>query len=238
MARSRAPRIPGIIIKAIALLLVFSVNGILIWRMCSSQDPASMRILTVNAATHKAYTEKGEALCLCYQEQASITRTERNYGYFSITQCVFIPEAEQVQIVLRYNNSTLTHLKEDYGLPEIPDRSLDLFDVTLLRTTDPDPQNPEDNYNADALIKTRFFPTVEDTKSDTSALYNYRRYVFDGVSVEDLTLGVFVDIYYVGDVRYEERAYGTLCLYDHEMEWQPYTLTKEDLRALAEYPHP
>ena len=231
MARTRAPRLPGLIAKALLTLLILSINAVLIWRMCSSGDPAAIRTLSVNDHTRAAYATYGEDLTLRYQNQASITRGETSYGYFSVTQCVFLPEANQVQIVLRYNNSTLTHLKEDYSLDSLPDRSEDLFDVTLVRTDDKTPEDPSDNLKEEALAKTRYFPSPE-VRSEETTLYNYRRLVFDGVTLEDLTLGVFVDIYYKGDVNYGEKAYGTLCIYDSTMPWIEYSLTRADIDAL------
>lgn len=233
MARTRAPRLPGLILKGLLTLLILAVNGVLLWRMCSSGDPAAIRTLSVNDKTLAAYEQYGDGLILRYQEQASITKSEQSYGYFSVTQCIFLPQANQVQIVVRYNNSTLSHLKEDYSLAELPDRTLDHFDVTLVRTTDLTPEDTSDNLKEEALAKTRYFPN-EEVRTDSTTLYNYRRYVFDNVTIEDLTLGVFVDIYYNGDINYEDRAYGTLCLYDSEMKWLDYKLTNADREALAD----
>lgn len=232
MARTRAPRLPGLIVKALVVLLVFSVNATLLFRMCTSGDPAAIRTLSVNEHTREAYAIYKDELILRYQNQASITISEQSYGYFSVTQCVFIPQANQVQIVVRYNNSTLSHLKEDYSLAELPDRNEDHFDVTLVRTTDKTPHDASDNLLPDAIEKNRYFPSS--VRSEQTSLYNYRRYVFDGVTLEDLTLGVFVDVYYNNDIDYEKRSYGTLCLYDREMPWIDYSLTRADRAALEQ----
>ena len=116
----RTARIIGTVIKVTAVLLIFSVCGVLIWRMCSSGDPESMSVLTPNKTLCEAYRENGEELTLRYQYQSTITQGESNAGYFSVTQYVFIPEANQVQLVFRYNNSTIQYLARDYGLSEIP----------------------------------------------------------------------------------------------------------------------
>lgn len=179
-----------------------------------------------------AYAQYGDELQLLYQDQASITRAENNYGYFSVTQCVFIPEAGQVQIVVRYNNSTIRHLKEDYALEEMPSREDTLFDVTLVKTTDLTPDDPDDNLDPAKLSRERYSPS-EGTVRATTALYTYCRYVFEGVCVDDLTVGVFADIYYVEDIDYDREAYGTLCLYDNLSEWLEYDLTKADRESLA-----
>lgn len=240
MPNSRIPRIIGRIVKAMAVLLVFSVCGVLLWRVFSSGDPATMSVLTVNEHTYAAYEEHGEELILQYQNQDTITRGEKNAGYFSVTQYVFIPQANQVQLVFRYNNSTIKNLARDYGLSEIPSKDETLFDVTIVTTKDLTPDNREDNYSEDGstpdtLELKRYYPTAVCTTRDTTSLYTYYRYVFDGISVEDDIVGVFADVYYVEDIDYHENAYGTLCLYDDETKWIEQKLSGKDIEALKAY---
>lgn len=232
MPNFRKQRIIGRVIKSLIVLLVVAINAILIWRVFfSTQPPKEIAHLQANEALVSAYETHGDSLTLRHQDQASITRAEGNYGYFSVTQCVFIPEAEQVQIVVRYNNSTIRHLAEDYDLPEIPSREEHLFDVTLVKSTDLTPDDQSDNINADALALTRY--TANDGYlRDTTSLYTYYRYTFDNISVDDLTVGVFVDIFYVDDINYDSKAYGTLCIYDDGTEWIDYSLTSADKNAI------
>ena len=237
---SRAFRWSGRIVKFLFFCVIFGVIAVLLWRIFSSDDPESMERLTPNDALAAAYEKEGDELYLFRQEQRSITSGEKNYGYFSVTDAVFIPSANQVQIVVRYNNSTLRSLAEDKGLSEVPDR----FDVTLSVATDLTPENDEDNFgnDEDSVAFTRVHATS--VTSDQKNLYNYRRFVFDlgtaGVSLsdlleEELLLAVYADIYYKGDVNYEEPAYGTLCLYDYVTEIEPVRLSKADRNALRDY---
>lgn len=233
MPNFRTPRIIGRILKSLFALLIIFVNGLLIWRIFfSTAMPDTIKTMLVNENTRAAYEQHGNDMICRYQNQSTITRAEYNYGYFSVTQCIFIPEANQVQIVVRYNNSTLTHLAGDYGLSEVPSKDLTLFDVTLVKTTDLTPENQDDNLDAAKLAKTRYYPS-EGSVRDTTQFYTYYRYVFDGVTLDDLTVGVFADIYYVEDIDYEDRAYGTLCLYDYKSKWIEYKLTKADKKALS-----
>lgn len=238
MANGRAPRwlrFSGWFIKLLFTLLIFAVIGVVIWRMCSSGDPASMKALSVNDTVRTAYAENGNDLTLRYQNLDTITRAENNAGYYSVTSAVFIPEANQVQIVFRYNISTLRHMVEDYDLPEPLDRDLDWFDVSLVVTTDLTPDNPDDNETPGTFSETRVLPSS--FTSASTKLYEYRRFVFDGVSVEPDTLAVFTDIFFLDDVNYEtpaaSRAYGTLPIYDCEKPWISSSLTSADRNALA-----
>ncbi len=233
-ANSRLPRILGRIIKILFTLLIILLNGIIVWRVFfSATIPKDLRDITPTEAGSAAYAQYGSDLVVQNQNQASVTKSETTYGYFSAPQVVFIPQANQVQVVFRYNNSTIEHLKEDYALPELPSKDSELFDVTLSKTTDLTPESMADNEDASKLLLTRYFPTADKTERETTLLYTYYRFVFDNVSVDDLTVGVFLDVYYLSDVDYGKKPYGTLCLYWNEDPWLPYALSAGDKAALG-----
>lgn len=241
---SRGFRITAKIIKGLFFAVVFSVIALLLWRVFSSGDPKSMEALTVNEKLVAAYEREGDELYMFRQSLNKTTYGKNNYGYFTITDCVFIPEANQVQLVLRYNNATIRALTEDYGLSELPDRSDELYDLTLVLATDLTPDDTSDNAGNDpeSVAFTRLQPVS--VTSDEKNLYNYRRFVFDleeaGLSLSELTgeggllLAAYADIYYVEDIRYDEYAYGTLCVYDYLQEKKEARPESADLRALRD----
>ena len=233
--------------KIIVLLfgtLIAFIIGLLLWRVFSSGDPASMKVLSVNEALSSAYSTKGEELYIFRQEQRSITSGESNYGYFSVTDCVIIPEANQIQTVLRYNNSTLRSTEKDYGLESNSlTRDGELYEVSLVLAIDLTPENTEDNLGNDenSVRFVRCHGTL--VASDTTRLYNYRRTVFqlDDAQIDikqliddGLLLAVYEDICYVGDINYD-KPYGTLCLYDYISENIAVKLDKKDVQALESY---
>ena len=232
MTNNHNMRLFGRVVKWSISLLLCLICGILIWRMCSSGDPEAVKYLMGNEVLFDAYEKHGDDLVVQYQMQDTITTAEYNRGYFSVTQYVFIPEAKQVQLVFRYNNSTIKNLARDYPeLAEIPDKSEELFDVTLLTTKDLTPDNRDDNTNNEALQMERYYPSAA-TRTETS-LYTYYRFVFDNIEVTPDTLWVFADIYYVGDLDYAKRPYGTLCLYDDESPWVDYKLSRVERKMLS-----
>ena len=241
---NRIFKISGCLIKCIFGLVIATVCVALLWRVFSSGDPESMKTLSVNEKVYNAYTQNGEALYMFKQEQNSITRAENNYGYFSITDCKFIPDANQAQVVFRYNNSTIRSLAEDYSLSTVPDRSEELYDVTLLLAIDLTPENKDEN-STNAPESVRFVRVHASSHTrDTKLMYNYYQLVFDiGESGEDiktlldsnLLLAVYADVYYINDLDYEKDPYGTLCLYDYLSENKTIELERADKKALKEF---
>lgn len=228
----RSVRVAGAVFRLILTLGILAVVGIVVWRVFfSTKIPDEVRDLQKNDVLTAAWETYGDNLTFRRQEQATITRGEHNNGYFSVVDCVFIPEAAQVQLVFRYNNSTIRHLARDYQLDRVPDKGEELFEVTLLRTTDLTPEDKSDNGDPATLAEERFYPTFA-VRAETS-LYTYYRFVFDGVTVEGDTDGVFADIYYRGDIDYKKTPYGALCLCADGDAWLPYSLSSGDRKALG-----
>ncbi|MBQ3063863.1 MAG: hypothetical protein IJC99_03565 [Clostridia bacterium] len=223
--------------KALYWLLgfgIFLMTAFLLWRIYfSGLLPKEMKRLAVNDELKAAYAVHGDEIKLLTQEQGTHTRTEENYGYFAVPRFVFIPEANQVQVIFRYNNSTLKYTQQKYELAERPPRGEEIFDVSLVSVCDLTPEDKADNVDgSETLGKTRVAPTSYEVT--TTKLYTYFCYTFDGVSVTPETITVFFDIYYKGDLDYDKPAYGTLRLYHNEEPWQTVKLTARDRKALGE----
>lgn len=247
MARSSTTsRIIGWAIRLLIGAMIFSVVGVLLWRILSSGDPASMTVLQPNEQIYAAYQEEGEQLQILHQQHDIIIRDGPSKGYFSVTQSEFIPAADQLQITFRYNNSTLKYVAEDYGKAAPLERGKDWFDVTVTIAYDLTPDNADDNdiNHPDSVRFERYQPTacVKDTKN----LYNYERLTFDGIDIcagfdEQGTpimrpeiIAVYVDIYFNEDLDYEQEPLGTLLiyLYGDERSVLVDTPDKKDITAL------
>lgn len=230
--------------RVIAIILVFGTIAILLWRIFTSGDPSEMKVLQINQPLVDAYESaeaEGRELSVFYNDSLpNMTYETGRRGYFSATQVRFIEDADQVQVVFRYNNSTIRHLKEDYDLEEMPAREDDLYDLTLYVAYDLTPEDSSDNDGNDpASVKfVRYRPTS--VVSQEKGLYNYRALTFDGldINVSDTpVLAVYLDIYYRGDVHYAEdedgqEPYSALIIYDYAAERTPYTLTKKDKKLI------
>ena len=234
--------------KFLVMVVVLLVVGTFLWRFTVSRVPSELLVLSPNEALGEAYEKHGEDLPLLLQEQNTTTRAEKNYGYFTACDTVFIPEADQLQILIRYNDSTLEATEKDYGLAEGSLSSEeDWYDITLLVMVDKTPENTEDNLlkdlgnHRDSIGFVRLQPT-EVSAAAHSGLHSYRRLIFDGIDPTDAeVLAVFADVYFVEDIPYldadfdvyTEEAYGALCLYAYTEENTTRALTKNDIAAIV-----
>ena len=232
MASFRAPRIIGWIVRLLFSLFILSILGILFWRVAiSDKIPKAIDTMTPNTNLTEAYEANDGKLTLQYQNLDAISLSPERYGYFAVPSYVFIPEANQVQVVFRYNNSTIVHLAEDYGLGAVPEKSEHLFDVSLVIATDLTPNNHTDDLDENTLSTKRILPSSEPIREETK-LYTFYRYVFDGVSIEDVTNAIHLDVYYVEDIQYDSKPYDTLQLYAPEERWIPYSPSRADRIAM------
>ena len=237
MARSKYKwRIAGFIFKALCTLVIAAIVILLLWRIIdNNNDPREMDTIIPNSLLADAYAEKGDGLDIYYQEQSKYTRGENNYGYFAITQSLIIEDIDQIQFVFRYNNSTLKHTAEDYSLLTVPSRDEEVYDVTITVMYDLTPENKADNdgETKEAVSFERFF--ASDTVSAKKTLYNYRKFVFDGIEIDDSVIAVYADFYYVGDLDYAKKPYGSLLIYHEDEKNIEYKLTRNDIKAIEAF---
>ena len=227
-------RIAGFVFKAVLTIFVVSVIGLLAFRIIDSKIvPSKVKTLTPNEKLCEVYKEYDGNLTLYYQDQGKYTREDKNYGYFANEGAVFIEEAQQLQVTLSYNNSTLEHTKNDYRLPETPSRDDQVYSISLRIMYDLTPENKDDNdgKTESAVRYERIMPTG-DPISHKKTLYNYRKFIFDNVVIDDTVIAVILDIHYVNAINYNKDAYGSLLLYHFEEENLEYKLTLADKNAL------
>lgn len=235
-----------LLFKALTVGVVLLVVGLFLWRFTVSRVPEDLKVMSPNDALAELYGDQGEQVVLLTQEQNTTTRAEDSYGYFTACQAVYIPDIDQLQVLIRYNDSTLRATEKDYGLDEDSLGSdKDWYEITLLVMKDKTPENDEDNYGnyRDAIEFVRIHPT-EVTESRHTTLHNYRRLVFDGIDpTETDILAVFLDFYFVEDIPYHsedfdvysEDAYSALCLYTYKEENATRALSKKDIAAIEAY---
>lgn len=164
------------ILKFIAFSLIALVYILLIGRMLLAKPRGDMaRYLWTNEAV-EIYNQSKESYLI---ETAYLKEIiDGDTGYYSISDFTMVRSTGEVQLTVRYNNSTLKKLNELY-----PDR-VDNGEDFLFALKD-------DNGNVYTDYK---------YKSSTNFLYNFRRVVFDDVELNDES-SLYFCVYYVGDIE-------------------------------------
>ena len=237
--------------RLLIVTVILLVVGVLVWRFITATPPKELMTLSPNDKLVEQYEAEGNIKLVTQKQENTITSAEYNYGYFSVADVVFIPEIQQLQVLVKYNDSTLKALKKDYaedfahlGEKEYPDSNKDWYDVSVVLAKDRTPENKDDNLESkkEAVELVRIMPT-EVSASMHKGRYNYRRLIFDNVPIDELTLAVYADFYYIGDVAYTKEdadiytdiAYGTLCLYSFADKTVDVKLTKDAVKAIENY---
>lgn len=235
----------GRLLKFLLFCLILTICILLLWRVFSTSTPKDIKDLDANADMKAAYAQKGDELYVFKQMYDEITRHERNAGYFGVPEAELIPDANQAQIVFRYNNSTLREVASDYSLSSIPSRDSDLFDVSMVVCVDLTPENKDDNIGDKLANFKNIRIKASSEQRSKNTLYNFKRLVFEfenGEEPLDLSelleknaiIAIYVDVYYKEDLDYEKAAYGTLCVYDYRANNIAVKLSGKEKKALGE----
>lgn len=199
------------IFKYFALFTVVSVCALLFFRIYTVNSyPASARGVVATEALRAAYAD-GSLSAVTWEPRTLYDNSEKS-KFFS-HQPIYFPETETLIVTLRYNNSLLPIMAEDFGFAQTSGRNLPL-DVSLYA----------DGHD-------RISPAAY-TYSAAYGLYSYRRYVFEGVRLADCE-SLYLDVYYAQDADYAEAPYASLEIYDVSRELSVYKLTAADKKALG-----
>ena len=121
------------ILKVLFLLLILFVYAILFFRLCSGSPPKSLTRLIWTESMLTAYAQAGEDFIVYSQEPAEHIAQD---GYFGVYDIRYIPATEELQLTVRYNNSSTEKLEEELTEKETEARRAAI--ETRLREENPD----------------------------------------------------------------------------------------------------
>lgn len=190
-------KIASRILKYTALTLIFSIIGFLIVRiMMAEHYPKMMKDLYPTETLIAAY--EADPDIEIRRQKLAISYDNADFALFMANHQYYCPAAGELQIALRYNESTLREVQKDFGLSSVPDPDPALFDFTLY----------DDNGNRYPLALQR---------SGGWAMYRYYKLGFTGVDFGEQTNWVRLDIYYKDAIDYEKEPYASILLYNKEL---------------------
>ena len=218
----------GHVLRGLIALVIIGVCALLIWRVAFSQKPPKeLRRIGSNEILREALSEYGDDLTILEQpNQIAYTEAGHNAAYFRYDWCVFIKQANQVQLLFFYNNSTLEKVQSDYELGHELPSGEEVFNVLLTQYVDITPEGHE----GDAVLdKREIAPSSCEVGTNRNGMYTFLRYTFDGVDLTD-TVVVYLDVFY----EEIEGSLGTLRLYHEEDLSEERDLTRKEKKIIRE----
>lgn len=200
---SKAGNIVKITFKSLMLGISLFIYAFFIFRLCTMDDPKEMTKIIWNDVSRAAYAADPAGFEALDQEPNTYINNE---GTFWISNVVYLPSADQLQLTIKYNDSTLKYLKQALG------------DETLVL--------PDEPFSYSLLDEDGNRYTAYSSVSHHKQNYNYRRLVFEGIDMTDIT-DLYVDIYYVGNINYGETPYGSLKAWDADLATTPHDVEKD-----------
>lgn len=220
------PEQPGItpgkvikfILKFIAIGLIVLVYALLFWRIYTSKTPKNIKKFLFTQDAFDVCSSSPDSVSFWTRGDGTVwsftpDRPEDSDGSFTAEGILYADGLSILEMTIRYNNSTVKYLTEDYRLDEKPQGEPFIFIL-------------EDNAG--------------NTYSDyvyapfARSLYNYRRLIFKNVDLTDVT-SLRLNVYYVGDVslsspyRYLD-VYSTaqpISAFPEKGKYMTYTATEE-----------
>lgn len=186
-------------LKFACLAVIFGIIGFLLVRIIVAEYyPSVMKSLYPTEALRQAW-EEDPALQVRRQD-LRISYDNAKFAHFMAAYQYYSPEAKELQIALRYNNSTLREMERDFSLPaDSLTADPALFDITLV-----------DEYGNRARGTC--------VAAEGHFMYQYMKVVFSDVSFSAEPGWLRVEIYYHDAVDYEKEAYAMIPLYEKELE--------------------
>ena len=204
---SKAKKIAKITFKTVILAISFFIYAFFIFRLCSTQDaPKSVSSIVWNDTARAAYAADPDGFQILSQEPSTFITDN---GRFWISDVIYLPQAKQLQMTIKYNDSTLKYLKEALEKqaseaqtePSDESQPMDTAAVEIVLPDEPFDYSVLDNsgnrYHAYSSI------------ADREQNYNYRRLVFENITVPEHA-AFYIDMYYVGAIDYTAIPYGSL----------------------------
>ncbi len=245
--------------KILGASIIILVYVLCFVRMCNIGGmPEEIENIKVTPEMIDIYNSDGGKDRFVCQSINKFNANDDSYGYFSVQKYFILEGADKVYMVFRMNKSTLENVAEDYGLSEpIGREEKDVFELSLvvknaigdivLAETDesgvsfnPVDYNGDDNEGKTYTLE-RIFPS--DAEYFVEGRYNYIKLTFNKVDFDrNVTLGIFLDINYKDDIRYEkpqekdpekmQESYGRICIYNYTSPNKDYKFTSADKSAL------
>lgn len=194
-----------LLLKILVALVCLLVIGVLAFRLVLfSHYPDGVTRLLYNDTLTAYYQQTGGNMGVKTQT-LRYPYDDAKDGNFFCNALAVIPGAQQLQITLRYNTSTVYRLGELYGIEDVDPDDPELFTYQLV-----------DNYG-------RVYAGPSASSTASRAMYRYRRLVFDGVdlAVAEPPEWIRLEIFVQGHST--DKPYAMVLVYENHEDFSTFT---------------
>lgn len=204
----------GKIMKYVFVAMIVAVFLLFFFRCSLMQFPSQASNLLPSEAMKDLYDKTGSLTVLT---QTYIDNLPTKDGRLTTYAMRYCPDTGDLMITIRYNVSILNELAEEYELKSV-DKKQEYFVYSL--------------FDSNGV---RTMPS--ETDSFEKSIYQYRRFRFEGISLENVR-DLAVCLHYVGDDTEPSAvsAFAAAFAYSEEWETDEYPLSGSDRRALSKQP--
>lgn len=164
------------VFKFTALLLIALVYVLLIGRMSLAKVRGDMDSYLWTEKSSSAYLDAPDEYKILSAYLPAVI--DEDTGYYHISNFTFVPSTGEVQLTVRYNNSTVRVLNDFY-----PEREKKQEDFVFVIT--------DENGNVYKSYK---------YIASSNLLYNFRRVIFEGIDLENCG-SLYFGIHYIDDAN-------------------------------------
>ena len=236
VTEERHPTKAGIVIRYIFYFVILLINVAIIFRVCMAENPGSIDKPTINDTLRDAYAGSEDITVLTQTVYDMFTSD----GCFYATGMFYFPDAEQLQVSIRYNVRTISQMIDSPSLYREPLGRFPVRDIgTYSSLTDIHEPVTVDEIKAGEFFAFRLsdnngtYYAPSDISNVSRSLYQYRKLTFDGVTVDNDSLYVF--IYPLSDDGTPDytRTLGKMKIYSVDRETYEYKLSGSEKSKLG-----
>lgn len=204
-------------------VIVVALCILLVWRVMFAESKSTLGDLLPTKATAELYAADGALNVLTNKVADEISES----GYFSVYGVFYTPDTGELQVTVRYNDSTTASLG-----------NIGFFAYTV--DTSGDPVQTDENGTEDTAVSTvrlhEGYPigevlAPESMGTEKKLFYNYEKLLFSGIEIGENT-NVIISLCTDGDPEKEEAV---IAAHFAEQEMKTYKLSRDEKKALAAY---
>ena len=206
------------VLKLLCGAVCVLVIGVIAFRIIMFNTyPSEMKTLYFTPTLEEYYESVGDGMQLATQT-TEVKYDDPKEGNFFFDHLIVVPEADHLQVAIRYNTSLIESINAEYGLSIDPNADpADIFEFKLVRTV-PGYVAPDGDKAPTPPVES--VGTLAVAVGADSLMYRYCKVVFDGVDLgldegEDAVAWLRLDITVKGA---EGKKTYSLPVYDSNLE--------------------